>query len=58
MPARDGVYMITVNVDTEGKEGIVSRIFSIPVIVAPAAAPAAPNPAPAETAPPADSAGS
>jgi len=55
MPAQDGVYVITVNVDTEGKEGIVSRIFSIPVIVAPAAAP---NPAPAATAPPANSAGS
>lgn len=43
-PAREGVFMVTVNVDTEGKEGIVSRIFSIPVIVAPAAAP---EPAPA-----------
>lgn len=58
MPARDGVYMVTVSVDTEGKEGIVSRLFSIPVIVAPAAAPATPDPAPAATAPPANSAGS
>lgn len=55
MPARDGVYMLTVNVDTEGKDGIVSRIFSIPVIVAPAAAP---NPPPASQAAPANSAGS
>lgn len=58
MPARDGVFVITVNVDTEGKEGIVSRLFSIPVIVSPAAAPAAPQAAPAAPAPPADSAGS
>jgi hypothetical protein len=57
MPSRDGVYMLTVNVDTEGKEGIVSRIFSIPVIVAPAAAPTA-DPAPAGQAAPVNSAGS
>jgi len=58
MPARDGVYMVTAVVDTEGKEGLMSRIFYIPVIIAPAAAPAQPNPAPAPAAPPADSAGS
>jgi hypothetical protein len=57
MPTQDGVYMVTVIVDTEGKEGLMSRVFYIPVIVALAAAPAAPNPAPA-AAPPADSAGS
>lgn len=51
MPKKEGVYMVTVVLDTEGSDGSVSRIFSIPVIVAPsgAAAPAAP----AETAPPA-----
>jgi hypothetical protein len=54
MPNRDGVFVVTVNVDTEGKEGIVSRIFSIPVIVAPAGTPDAPAPPPAEApAPPA-----
>jgi hypothetical protein len=58
MPAQDGVYMVTVIVDTEGKEGLMSRIFFIPVIVAPAAAPAGPNPAPPAATPPADSAGS
>ncbi len=56
MPQKAGVYMVTVNVETAGSEGTVSRIFSIPVIVtteggsetataAPAAAPAVP-PAP------------
>jgi hypothetical protein len=40
MPVRDGVYMITATVDTEGKEGSVTRVFSIPVIVAPEQDPA------------------
>jgi hypothetical protein len=52
MPRKEGVYMVIVNLETEGSEGSVSRIFSIPVIVAPAtdaaaAAPAPPTPAPA-----------
>jgi len=49
MPRKEGVYMVTVNLETEGTEGSVSRIFSIPVIVAPAggAAPEAPAPNPA-----------
>lgn len=52
MPRKEGVYMVSVNLETEGTEGSVSRIFSIPVIVAPAvtaapAAPAATPPAPA-----------
>jgi hypothetical protein len=50
MPQKDGVYMITANLETVGAEGVVSRIFSIPVIVAPAAtnrAPPPPAPAPA-----------
>jgi len=52
MPQKDGVYMVTANLETMGTEGMVSRVFSIPVIVAPAggaaaeAAPAA-EPAPA-----------
>jgi hypothetical protein len=58
MPARDGVYMVTVIVDTEGKEGLMSRIFFIPVIVVPAVAPAEPKPAPPAAPPAADSAGS
>ncbi len=39
MPQKPGVYMITANLETLGTEGMVSRIFSIPVIVAPPAAP-------------------
>jgi hypothetical protein len=38
--------MITANLETVGAEGVVSRIFSIPVIVAPAATSQAPPPAP------------
>ena len=38
MPARAGVFVITATVETEGAEGSVSRVFSIPVIVAPPAA--------------------
>ena len=38
MPARVGVFVITATVETEGAEGTVSRVFSIPVIVAPPAA--------------------
>jgi hypothetical protein len=49
MPKKEGVFMVTVTLDSEGDEGSVSRIFSIPVIVAPAGAAAAP--APAETPP-------
>jgi hypothetical protein len=36
MPKKEGVYMVSVNLETEDSEGSVSRIFSIPVIVAPA----------------------
>src|SRR4029079_5248402 len=31
MPKKEGVYMVTVNLETEDSEGSVSRIFSIPV---------------------------
>lgn len=33
MPSRSGVFMITATVETEGADGIVTRVFSIPVIV-------------------------
>jgi hypothetical protein len=54
MPARSGVFMVTATVETEGADGTVSRVFSIPVIVEPppgaaAAAPAPEPSAPAET---------
>jgi len=52
MPQKPGVYMVTANLETLGTEGMVSRIFSIPVIVAPpggAAAEAAPATAPEPT---------
>lgn len=49
MPRKEGVYMVTVNLDTQASEGSVSRIFSIPVIVA--AAGGASTPAPAATPP-------
>ena len=35
MPQKPGVIIVTVNVETVGSEGTVSRIFSIPVIVTP-----------------------
>jgi len=57
MPAREGVYMINATVETTGTDGTVSRIFSIPVVVAPPSAPAAadapPAPASEPAAPPA-----
>lgn len=55
MPAKTGVYVISAILETEGVEGTVSRVFSMPVIIAPAAQvaekpPAAPAPAAAPTA--------
>lgn len=44
LPSRDGVFMISAIVETEGAEGNITRVYSIPVIVAP--------PAPAAGAPP------
>ena len=35
MPMAEGVFMINASVETEGAEGTVSRVFSIPIIVAP-----------------------
>lgn len=55
MPARAGVFIITASVETEGAEGTVTRVFSIPVIVAtnapPPPAAAAPQAPPATEAP-------
>ena len=43
VPTQEGMFMVTVSVDSVADEGNVVRIFSIPVIVGPAAtAPAAP----------------
>lgn len=38
LPSKEGVFMVTVIVDTVGSEGNVARIFSIPVIVSAAEA--------------------
>jgi hypothetical protein len=48
-PAEEGVFLITTAVETEGDDGQVTRIFSIPVIIHPAGTPAKPagNPPPA-----------
>ncbi|HEX6396301.1 MAG TPA: hypothetical protein VFZ95_02660 [Steroidobacteraceae bacterium] len=55
MPRKEGVYMVTANLETDDSAGSVSRIFSIPVIVAPAgsnpsAAPATPAATPPDPA--------
>ena len=44
VPAKEGMFMLTVSVDTVGEEGNVVRIFSIPVIVGPAETAAAAPP--------------
>lgn len=53
MPRKAGVYMVTAYLETVGGEGTVSRIFYIPVIVAPPAGAAAAETAPAATPAPA-----
>jgi hypothetical protein len=50
LPGKEGMFMVTVSVDTHGEDGNVVRIFSIPVIVGPASAAAPAAPAPAEPA--------
>jgi hypothetical protein len=40
LPAREGIFVVTSSVETESEDGNVTRIFSIPVIVAGAAEPA------------------
>ena len=37
LPAREGIFVVTSSVETESEDGNVTRIFSIPVIVSPAA---------------------
>jgi hypothetical protein len=37
LPTQEGMFMITASVQTESEEGSVTRVFSIPVIVGPAA---------------------
>ena len=49
-PEKEGVFMVTTIVDTEGDEGSITRIFSIPVIVSPAEGPVV-VPSPTATAP-------
>ena len=52
LPTREGMFMVTASLETEGEEGNITRIYSIPVIVAGAAAeeaPATPAPAPTNT---------
>ncbi|HEY6124424.1 MAG TPA: hypothetical protein VIV63_07215, partial [Steroidobacteraceae bacterium] len=38
LPSKEGMFMVTVAVETEGDEGNITRIFSIPVIVSASAA--------------------
>jgi len=45
LPTREGMFMVTSSVETEGADGNVTRIFSIPIIVAPTAGTALPPPA-------------
>jgi hypothetical protein len=49
LPGKEGVFMVTAVVETETEEGMLSRIYSIPVIVG--GAPADPAPAAPESAP-------
>jgi hypothetical protein len=42
LPAREGVFMLTVGVNTVSEEGDQTRVFSIPVIVGPTQAASAP----------------
>jgi hypothetical protein len=54
-PRQEGVFLITAAVETEGEDGTVTRIYSIPVIVHPAPGAAKPattaeTPAPAKPA--------
>jgi hypothetical protein len=42
VPTQEGVFMITVSLDTQGEDGNFTRIFTIPVIVGMNAAGAAP----------------
>ena len=46
VPSRDGVFVVTAVVETEGAVGSVTRVFSIPIIVTPAASAPAVSPSP------------
>jgi hypothetical protein len=46
-PAKEGLFMVTAIVETEGEDGTVTRVFSIPVIVSPPDTAPAAEPAPA-----------
>jgi hypothetical protein len=48
LPKSEGMFMVTASVETEGDDGNVTRIYSIPVIVAAASSPKPPA-APANT---------
>jgi hypothetical protein len=54
-PSEEGVFLVTAAVETEGADGSVTRIYSIPIIVHGASGSAKPSPsaAPAVSAPPA-----
>lgn len=54
LPSEDGVFLISVAVETEGDDGSFTRLFSIPIFVHGAAAPAKPV---GEAPPPANAAG-
>ena len=58
MPAREGVYVITAAVETEGADGTVTRVFSIPVIVDPPSAAGGAQPTPASPPPATESSAS
>jgi hypothetical protein len=51
LPREAGVFMVTAVIDSQGQEGNMTRVFSIPVIVAAQAPPpaSAPDPKPAAT---------
>lgn len=36
LPSKEGMFMVTSSVETESEDGTLTRVFSIPVIVAPA----------------------
>jgi hypothetical protein len=51
LPAKEGVFMVTAAVETETEEGVLSRVYSIPVIVG-AVGPVPAEPIPAASASP------
>jgi hypothetical protein len=53
LPAKEGVFMVTAVIETESDEGVLSRVYSIPVIVGPPGAAPAETPAATPATPPA-----